>query len=60
VRKADGWVRYFVGPFKDFKTADDRREKGIGTRFKGAFVVAFNNGSRITVAEAKELTGYRE
>ena len=53
--KDSGLYKYTVGNQKDLKSAfalqSELRKKG----FSGAFVVAFNNGKRIPVREAKKL-----
>jgi hypothetical protein len=52
----DGWIRYFVGSFKTYEAAHAElnrlKTKGIA---EGGFVVAFKDGKKITVLEAKEL-----
>jgi N-acetylmuramoyl-L-alanine amidase len=51
----DGQYKYVVGKFTNMEsaTAEQARLRKIG--FDGAFVVAFKDGERITVAEAREL-----
>jgi len=51
----DGVYKYVVGEWKSVQeaTLQQRRLRQVG--FDGAFVVAFKNGNRITLAEAREL-----
>lgn len=51
----DGVFKYVVGEWKSVQeaTLQQRRLRQLG--FDGAFVVAFKNGGRITLAEAREL-----
>ena len=57
--KDGGLYKYTIGNQKDLKSAyalqSELRKKG----FSGAFVVAFKNGKRIPVGEAKKLLGRR-
>lgn len=52
----DGWVRYYLGTFKTYGEAQKelKKIKGKGIA-EGSFIVAFKNGKKITVSEAKEL-----
>ncbi len=50
-----GVYRYTTGNFKNVKDAVKRQKEVREVGFKDAFVVAFNNGSRISLQEAKEL-----
>ncbi len=55
-RGKDGWIRYYLGSYETYEEARDElkyaKAKGIAD---GGFIVAFKNGKKITVAEAKEL-----
>ena len=52
----DGWLRYYLGSYKTYDDAYKElkkiKAKGLA---EGGFIVAFKNGKKITVAEAKEL-----
>lgn len=52
----DGWMRYYLGAFKTYEEAQKElkkiKAKGLA---EGGFIVAFKNGKKITVGEAKEL-----
>ena len=50
-----GLYKYTVGATDDFEDITKLHSELIGLGFKGAFVVAFNNGKRIKVSEAREL-----
>lgn len=52
----DGWIRYYLGAYKTYEEAQKelKKIKAKGMADDG-FIVAFKNGRKITVAQAKEL-----
>ena len=52
-----GLTRYTAGYFKDFSTADQAKSSIRGMGYSDAFVVAYMNGERITLANARQLSG---
>lgn len=48
---ADGYTKYIIGKYGEYKSARDKRES-VRTTVPGAFVVAYNGPTRITVQEA--------
>ncbi|MEO6883429.1 MAG: hypothetical protein ABI199_05330 [Bacteroidia bacterium] len=48
----DGYTKYVVGNFTEYKSARDHREDVRGKGIVGPFVTAYNTGKRITVQEA--------
>jgi N-acetylmuramoyl-L-alanine amidase len=50
-----GLYKYTVGSTKDFEEITKLQSELRDLGFKGAFVVAFNNGERIKVSEAREM-----
>lgn len=52
-----GVYRYTTGNFKKVGDATNLQKKVRDMGFKDAFIVAFNNGERISLQQAKELLG---
>jgi hypothetical protein len=52
----DGFTKYMVGKFSDYKSAHDRREEVKAKGVVAPFVVAYNGSTRITVQEALMIT----
>lgn len=53
---AEGYTKYMVGGFDEYKAVRDHREEIRGKGVAGPFVVAYTNGKRITVQEALMIT----
>ena len=53
--KENGILKYTAGNFTTFATAQKYRNQ-IAKKHKDAFVVAFRNGERIDLQEARRLT----
>ncbi|MEX2596723.1 MAG: hypothetical protein WEC59_07320 [Salibacteraceae bacterium] len=50
-----GFTRYAAGEFNTFSTADNAKQRIQGLGFNDAFVVAYLNGKRISVSEARKM-----
>lgn len=53
--QTDGVYKYTIGQSKSYADCLPLKEKAIEKGFQGAFVVAFHNGKRITIDEARRL-----
>jgi hypothetical protein len=57
VERHDGLYKYTVGSFSTYGQASDFRKTVLSSGISGAFVVAYRNGKRINVIEARRATG---
>ncbi len=55
IRLPNGQIRYATGMFNSIEEALPRRQEALNAGVKGAFVTAYYEGIRITLAEAKRL-----
>lgn len=51
--EAEGWYKYSIGHFNTYQEADAFKQT---INVPDAFIIAYNNGRRISVEEAKKLT----
>jgi cell division protein FtsN len=56
---AEGFNKFMIGNFEEYKQARDHREGVKGKGCKSAFVVAYNGGKRITIQEALMITSQK-
>lgn len=56
---AEGFSKFMVGDFSEYKQARNHREEIKQKGCNSAFVVAYNNAKRITVQEALMITGQK-
>ncbi|MFI5172215.1 MAG: N-acetylmuramoyl-L-alanine amidase [Chitinophagales bacterium] len=55
--KENGMYKYRIGPYTTLETASKKQTTARNAGYKDAFVVALNNGKRITIEEAKAIAG---
>ena len=56
-RKEADYYKYLAGPFNTLEAANQARSKFKGDGFDGAFIVVYQGESRISLDEARALTG---
>ncbi|MCK5462302.1 MAG: SPOR domain-containing protein [Bacteroidales bacterium] len=57
VERHNGLYKYTVGSFNTYDQANDFRNTVLSRGIRGAFVVAYRNGKRINVMDARKATG---
>lgn len=55
IDRVDGWIKYTIGEFKTFEEANAKRKTLNVFPFIGPFIVAFNDGQRIPIYNARQL-----
>lgn len=55
----EGWTKYTVGGFSEYRQGRDHRENIRSKGVVGPFVTAYNQGKRITVQEALMITNQK-
>lgn len=56
-RTANGLIRYTSGVYKNISDANAGKERAINFGIADAFIIAYSNGRKITIAEANQLLG---
>jgi hypothetical protein len=59
VERHGGMFKYTIGSFSRYDQADAFRNTALSRGIPGAFVVAYRNGKRISIAEARRASGDR-
>lgn len=54
VDKVDGWIKYTTGDFKTLEEALEKRKSFVSFPFKRPFIVAFQDGKRISIFDAAQ------
>jgi N-acetylmuramoyl-L-alanine amidase len=57
VERHNGLYKYTVGSFSNYDQANEFRKTVVSRGVSGAFVVAYRNGKRINVIDARKATG---
>ena len=55
IKTSSGYIRYSTGQYKKFADADSRKTGVVKTGISDAFVTAYFNGDRITIADAAQI-----
>jgi cell division septation protein DedD len=59
VERHNGMFKYTIGSFSRYDQANDFRNTALSAGIPGAFVVAYRDGKRISIEEARRATGGR-
>jgi len=59
IENHEGWVKYTVGSFTEYKEARNRRESVKNKGVPGPFVTSYNTGKRITVQEGLMISSQK-